>query len=181
VADASSTNHRRFARRPGFGGDTAGSKDGDVGFVTFKSVSNRGIGQTGVYFKVGGGWNADRQNGAQTLTGQKCGGLDGVWRIVGTIKGDQIDQTTTVIATINGTTLVGTYTYKSVTKSYPSIVTTIVANGHASITAQPDGTLKMTIFGTTATSTAVGAGTEVTVSVPIPDGSYSWSPGGTCP
>jgi hypothetical protein len=160
---------------------TAGPKAGDTGVVTFKSVSNRGIGKTSVTFQVESGWTADRQDGAQALKGQKCGGLGGVWKIVGTIKTDQIDSTTTTTATINGTTLVGTYTYKSVTKSFPSIVTTITASGRASIAAQPDGTLKMTIFGTTATSTAVGAGTQVTVSVPIPDGSYAWIPGGTCP
>jgi len=68
-----------------------------------------------------------------------------------------------------------------VTKSYPSIVTTGVGSGRASIVAQPDGTLKMTVFGTTITTTVVGAGGEVTVSVPIPDGNFSWSPGGTCP
>lgn len=160
---------------------TAGSKDGDSGVVTFKSVSNRGIGQTTTYFKVGGGWNADRQSGAQSLKGQKCGGLDGEWRVVGTIKSDQIDSTTTYVATINGTTLLGTYTYNSVTKSFPSFVTTGVGSGRASIVLQTDGTLKMIVFGTTITNTAVGAGTKVTVSVPIPDGNFTWSPGGTCP
>ena len=112
---------------------------------------------------------------------QQCDGLDGIWRIVRTIKSAQIDSTTTYIATLNGTTLLGTYTYTSVTKSYPSIVTTGVGSGRASIVAQPDGTLKMTVFGTTITTTVVGAGGEVTVSVPIPDGNFSWSPGGTCP
>lgn len=35
---------------------TAGSESGDVGGVRFESVSNRGIGQGGATFTVGGGW-----------------------------------------------------------------------------------------------------------------------------
>ena len=159
----------------------AGPKDGDVGTVTFKSTSNRGIGKTSVFFKVGGGWTADRDLGEQSIRGQKCGGFDGVWTVVAKIKGGGIDSTQTWVATINGTTLVGTYTYKGVTNSTGGFVTTTTGNGRASIAAESDGTLNMTIAKTTVTSTAVGAGGEETVKVPIPDQFFTWKSGGTCP
>ena len=122
-----------------------------------------------------------RGSGGMALKGQKCDGLDGIWRIHGTIKGAQIDTTATWIATLNGVSLLGTYTYKSVTKSYPGAVTTQTRTGRASIVAHPDGTLTMTMFGTTITATVVGFDTKQTVSIAIPDGQFSWAPGGSCP
>jgi len=167
---------------------TAGPNDNDSASVTFKSVSNRGIGETSIGFEVGGSWHINQAAaGGLAVKGQKCGGLDGLWTFVGTIKSSQIDQTTTWNVTLNGTTLQGTYTYKSVTKSYPSIVTTGIASGRASIVEQTTdgngylaGTLHMTIVGTMVRETVVGAGGEVTVSVPIPDGQFAWSPGASC-
>lgn len=163
---------------------TAGPKTGDNGVVTFTSTSNRGIGKTSVAFRVGGGWHIDQSSGGMAVKGQKCGSLDGMWTFVGTIKSAQIDSTATWIATINGTTLLGTYTYKAVLKSYPGAVTTMTGTGRASIAVQPNdangylaGTVDMTIFGTTITSTAVGFGTSQTVHIPIPDGHFKWSPG----
>ena len=171
---------------------TAGPKDNDKAVVTFKSVSNRGIGKTEGLFEVGGSWHIDQSSGGMAVKGQKCAGLDGIWRFVGTIKSAQIDSTATWIATLNGTTLLGTYTYKAVTKSYPGAVTTMTGTGRASIVVQPNdangylaGTVDMTVFGTTITSTAVGFGTQQTAHVPIPDGHFKWSPGAspgaTCP
>jgi hypothetical protein len=160
---------------------TAGPKDGDLGTVTFKSTSNRGIGQTSASFKVGGGWIADKQQGEQSITGLKCGGLDGDWTIVGKIKSAQIDSTLTLVATINGTTLLGTYTYKSVLNSYPSIVTTGTGQGKASLAVEADGTVLVTLYGTLITNVTKGAGTQVTYSVPIPDAVFTWRTGGTCP
>lgn len=43
------------------------------------------------------------------------------------------------------------------------------------------GTLDMTVFGTTAPNTVVGAGGDVTVSVPSLDAHFHWSPGASCP
>ena len=167
---------------------TAGPKDKDTGTVTFKSVSNRGIGQTTVYFQVGGGWKIAPSTSGIILKGQKCGGFDGKWTITGTLKDAQLDQASTWVATISGTTLQGTYTLKSVTKSFPGAVTTITGTGRASVVAQTTdgngylaGTLDMTLFGTRVTSTAVGFDTEQTAVIPIPDQHFHWMPGGICP
>lgn len=155
---------------------TAGPKDGDTGTITFESTSNRGIGRTTVTFTVGGGWTADQHGGLSTLKGQKCDGLGGTWKLVATVNSSQIDSTATWLVTIDGTSLLGTYTYKSVTKSYPGIVTTESGNGKAGVAAQPDGTLKMTICGTTVIGTADGQ----SVAIPIPDQFFTWRAGGTC-
>jgi hypothetical protein len=158
---------------------TAGPAPGDTGTVTFKSVSNRGIGQSTVTFIVGGGWTVNRGQGGQTLTGQKCDGVDGPWHIEGRIKDSGLDQSITWVATIVGATMAGTYTYKSVSTT-AGIVTTGTGVGAASLQALPDGTLKMTLAGTTIKQVVNGLGTEVTISVPIPDTPFTWSPGGTC-
>ena len=163
---------------------TAGPNPKDKGDVTFKSVSNRGIGETTVTFSVGGGWNLDSQQGQQSVKGQKCGDLDGVWRIDGKLGDAQIKGTSTWIATIDGTSLAGTYTYKSVItldSGFGSIVTTETGSGKASIAKGADGTLTMTMASATMTSTAVGAGTTQTVSLAIPAMDFVWQPGGTCP
>ena len=162
---------------------TAGPKPGDAGEVTFKSVSNRGIGETTVKFTVGGGWKTESNGllqGEETFKGQKCDGLAGIWRIDGKVNNPGVKQTATWTATIDGTTLAGTYAYKSKTTTITplgSIVTTSTGTGAASIVAQPDGSLKMTIGATSVVSTAAGQ----SLSIPIPDMFFTWTPGGTCP
>jgi hypothetical protein len=162
---------------------TAGAKPADKADVTFKSVSNRGIGQTTVTFTVGGGWKTESNGllqGEETFKGQKCNGLAGIWRIDGRVNNPGVKQTATWTATIDGTTLAGTYAYKSKTTTITplgSIVTTSTGTGAASLVAQPDGSLKMTIGATNVVSTAAGQ----SLSIPIPDMFFTWTPGGTCP
>jgi hypothetical protein len=162
---------------------TAGPKPGDAGEVTFKSVSNRGIGETTVKFIVGGGWKTESNGllqGEETFKGQKCNGLAGIWRVDGQVNNPGVKQTATWTATIDGTTLAGTYAYKSKTTTITplgSIVTTSTGTGPASIVAQPDGSLKMTIGATKVRSTANGQSLDI----PVPEMFFTWTPGGTCP
>jgi hypothetical protein len=162
---------------------TAGGKPADTGNVTFKSISNRGIGESTVTFTVGGGWKTESNgllHGEETFKGQKCDGLAGIWRIDGRVNNPGVKQTATWTATIDGTTLAGTYAYKSKTTTITplgSIVTTSTGTGAASIVAQPDGSLKMTIGATSVLSTAAGQ----SLNVPVPDMFFTWTPGGTCP
>ena len=164
---------------------TAGAKPKDAGIVTFKSVSNRGIGETTVTFTVGGAWKVEGHDHAgTTIDGQKCGGLGGQWTLKGHIKGQGIETTSTYVATIDETTLAGTYTYKSVgtvDTGFGVIKTTLTGKGKASLVAQADGSYLMTLAGTTIKSTATGAGTTQTTSAAIPDLPFTWTPGGTCP
>lgn len=163
---------------------TAGANPKDSGEVTFKSVSNRGIGETSVTFSVGGGWKIDGHQAGQSITGQKCGGLDGVWRIDGQLGDAQVKTTSTYIATLDGTTLVGTYTFKSVgtvDTGIGLIVTTQTGTGKVTAVKGADGTVTMTMAGTTVTGTAEGAGTAESVDVAIPPIDFVWQPGGTCP
>ena len=88
------------------------------------------------------------------------------------------------MATIDETTLAGTYTYKSVgtvDTGFGVIKTTLTGKGKASLVAQADGSYLMTLAGTTIKSTATGAGTTQTTSAAIPDLPFTWTPGGTCP
>jgi hypothetical protein len=164
---------------------TAGPKPKDAGIVTFKSVSNRGIGETTVTFKVGGGWKTEGNDQAgESFKGQKCGDLDGPWQIDGLISGDGLKTTSRWIATLDGTTLAGTYTFKSVgivNTGYGDLTTTETGTGKASMVAQADGSYLMTIAGTNVTSTVVGAGSTETVTLPIQALQFTWTPGGTCP
>ncbi len=164
---------------------TAGPNPKDAGIVTFKSVSNRGIGEKAVTFTVGGGWKVEGHDQAgATVDGQKCGGLGGAWKITGHIKDQGITTDSTYVATIDETTLAGTYTYKSVGKvdtGYGVITTTMTGNGKASLVAQADGSYLMTLAGTTVKSTVTGAGSTQSVNVAIPALPFTWQPGGTCP
>ncbi len=163
---------------------TAGPNPKDKGEVTFKSVSNRGIGETTVTFTVGGGWTIDGHQGEQSIKGQKCGDLGGVWRMDGKISGAQIKATSIWIATIDGTSLAGTYTFKSVSTldaGYGTIVTTVTGTGKASIAKGDDGTLTMTMASSMMKSVAVGAGTTQSVSLAVPAMDFVWQPGGICP
>ena len=159
----------------------AGAKPGEAGDVTFKSVSNRGIGETTVKFTVGGGWKTE-SDGSTPLAykGQKCNGLEGVWQIVGKIDSEGIKTTTTWIATIDGTTLVGTATYKSTTVvSTPagSVVTKSTGAGTASVAMNADGTITMTIAPMMVTTTGAGQG----LTLQEPATGFTWTSGGTCP
>ncbi len=160
----------------------AGPKPGDSADITFRSVSNRGIAEVTVHFTVGGGWNADRSDGAQSIKGQKCDGLGGVWRIDGLIEDATQKETVTWIATLDATSLAGPYTYKSVSVLKGlDIVSTGTGHGHVTAVIQADGSILMTFGGITADSVTVGAGTEVRLSVPVPAHPFTWAPGGTCP
>ena len=64
---------------------------------------------------------------------------------------------------------------------FGDIVTTEKGSGKASIVKGADGSLTMTMAGTTVTSTAVGAGTVQSVTLAIPAMDFVWQPGGTCP
>jgi hypothetical protein len=158
---------------------TAGSKDGDKGEVSFKSVSNRGIGETKVTFTVGGGWITDNTSPDSTLKGQKCNGLAGEWLLQGVINGGGMAQTVTFRVMIDGQTLHGTYSYKAIT-AIPSGTGKVDGTGPASIVVQADGSVVMTLGATSATSTMTIAGNTQSFTLPLPGWTFTWTPGGNC-
>ena len=158
---------------------TAGSKQGDTGKVTFKSVSNRGIGETTVTFTVGGSWITEGHIAPTDFRGEKCNGLNGEWLIVGTIKGGGVTSSVRFSVTIDEKTLKGTYSYKSGTVTEIS-TGTVTGTGPASIVVQPDGSVVMTLGPTMATSTGTVAGHTETITLPLPGWGFTWTPSGAC-
>jgi hypothetical protein len=120
------------------------------------------------------GWSINKSgSGGYTITGLKCDDLDGEWTIKATLTG-VVSSTSTNTITI-GKSLQGTFQQSTITLS-PGFVTTINSRGHATVVLLQDGTVKMSLDATTATSTAVGADTRQTAVVPIPGQAYEWSP-----
>lgn len=122
------------------------------------------------------GWSINKSgSGGYTLKGLKCDDLDGEWTIKATLPGDLISSTATTTITIGKASLQGTFQQSTITLS-PGFVTTINARGHATVVLQQDGKVEMSFDATTATSKAVGAGSEAIVNVPFPAQSYEWEP-----
>jgi len=109
-----------------------------------------------------------------TIKGQKCDDTDGEWTFQGKLVGPLNSEATYTI-TIPAGTLAGRF-QSSTIHDTAGIVATINAKGTASVAVQPDGSVKMTLDATTATSTAVGAGTKQTVTLPIPAQQFTWQP-----
>jgi hypothetical protein len=159
---------------------TAGPKEDDKGTVTFKSVSNRGIGETTVTFTVGGGWIIEGSNGPAIMKGQKCNGVAGEWVIHGVLSSGALAQTETFHVTIDGASLHGTYTYLS-PWTMSGGVGSVKGSGSASIVVLADGSVTMTLSPSTATSEGTLAGTHESLQVPIPGWTFPWKAGGDCP
>lgn len=160
---------------------TAGAKEGDSGEVTFKSVSNRGIGETPVTFTVGGGWVTQNPPGAPgTYKGEKCHGLDGVWLITEEIKSVGLAETGTYRFTIDGQTLQGTFAFNGSSTLLAGKATS-KATGPASIAVQPDGSVIMTTTaGTITNSTTLPSGDAFSIKLPYAALTFTWTPGGNC-
>lgn len=159
---------------------TAGSKQGDTGKVTFKSVSNRGIGETTVTFTVNGSWVTEDNNATVgTYKGQKCGAVDGVWLVQAQINSSGLRTKITWTVTIDATKLAGTYSYKSVAVTDAGTALT-TANGRASIALQADGSVIMTLEKVLATVSGSLGGQPYRVTAQIPGPTFTWTPGGTC-
>ena len=160
---------------------TAGSKMKDAGVVTFKSVSNRGIGETTATYTVGGAWKLHSQDGTGlTVTGQKCNGIGGVWRVDGAGSALSVVTKRTWTATISEQSLAGTYTYKgseTVRTQLGTVVTLTTGTGKATIVVKDDGSVVLTFGATSVTSSAAGQ----TLQIPTPALPLTWAPGGNCP
>lgn len=63
-----------------------------------------------------------------------------------------------------------------ITTSLGTIVSAVNANGKSSIVMNQDGSVTVNLAPTTATSSAVGAGTNVVIQVPFPAQSFTWLP-----
>jgi hypothetical protein len=159
----------------------APNEDGKEAQVKLVAVSRQGIGTLVLAFDTKtGGWKLSGNAAGSSVHGQKCGGLGGVWPIVGQISSSGLTMDVTFSVTIDGATGAGTFTVKEVGTVAGGFVTTITGSGKASVVEQPDGTVRMTLDAINATSSVSVAGTTVSTTVPIPGGTYTWVSDDSC-
>ncbi len=156
-------------------GFTAGSKNGDVGEVTFKTVSNRGIGEKTVKFTVRSGWIIGRES--SPVFGKKCDGLGGKWVINQKSTGVG-DASGVWVVTIDEKTLRGTYTVDLFATSGDSSVRQQVTGGTASLIVEADGSVTMTLTGGQVVITVTTPDETRIVTPPPADYQFLWVPAG---
>ncbi|MEX2546995.1 MAG: hypothetical protein WD830_04310 [Chloroflexota bacterium] len=155
---------------------TAGPNADDKGDITFESVSNRGIGKKSVTFTVKpGAWTTNAVSPTGAITGTKCGGIAGDWTFVAVQDLSPLSITTTVVVTIDETTLEGTFNFHK-DQIAPGSVTTHDSRGNARIVLNEDGSVTMTLDPakiTLHTETAFGS---ATVTIQGDKYTYPWTP-----
>lgn len=125
------------------------------------------------------GWAIKATFDGNSLTGQKCDGLEGLWHMAGGSHTDQLTTSSDWNVTIAEGSKEGTYHYSSntvVSTPQGSIVATVNGQGRARVAVAKDGTVTMTVDKTTATITSTSAGTTVTSQIPVPGLTFTWTP-----
>jgi hypothetical protein len=125
------------------------------------------------------GWILAATDAGTPIKGTKCDGTDGEWLITGGFTQGGLTSTIQYKVQIAENSLDGTYDYLSgnvITTPQGNIVSSVSGNGAAHLTVNKDGTVLMKLGPTTATSSAVGAGTKQSIQVPLPGWTFNWKP-----
>lgn len=114
--------------------------------------------------------------------GEKCDDVDGEWLVRGDTTSAGLTETWMYRALVDTVPSHGTYSYEAV-GAIAGGTFTKNGSGRASIAEGPDGSVILTLDGTTVTGKITAGGTTQSVSLPIASLEFTWnaSPDSGCP
>jgi len=128
-----------------------------------------------VTFHEPGAWNTNARATLIGIRGVKCGGLGGDWTIEGTENlGPALHVVTTVVVSIDGETLEGTFHLHTVMTVTGEGVETHDSRGAARVVLNEDGSVTMTLDKAPITFRVSSGGTQQTVTGSGPEAVYLW-------